>query len=130
VKVDDGDFVKCDDLTTGGWEWLQLASFDLMTGDHTLTVAYSEDGALLDKLCITDTLVVPADKGFRADNLCNPEFAPSAVDLNRISEGYVLGQNSPNPFTKTTGISFEIPKDTYVSLKVFDMLGVEIAELA
>ena len=44
--------------------------------------------------------------------------------------GYLLGQNYPNPFNGKTTISFEIPNTAYVSLKVYNMLGTEIIELA
>ena len=47
----------------------------------------------------------------------------------KVNNDYVLGQNFPNPFNGKTNISFEIPNDTYVSLKVYNMLGIEIAEL-
>ena len=45
------------------------------------------------------------------------------------SGGYALG-NYPNPFNNNTTIAFEIPNDTYVSLKVYNLHGTEIAELA
>jgi len=44
-------------------------------------------------------------------------------------EKYVLGQNYPNPFNPTTTISYAIPKNSYVSLKVFDVLGNEVQTL-
>lgn len=46
------------------------------------------------------------------------------------TDGYLLGQNYPNPSNGKTTISFEIPDNKYVSLKVFNMLGTEIIELA
>ena len=45
-------------------------------------------------------------------------------------DGYRLGQNYPNPFDGKTNISFEIPNNSFVSLKVYNMLGAEIIELA
>jgi hypothetical protein len=44
--------------------------------------------------------------------------------------GYSLGQNYPNPFGKKTTISFEIPNSAFISLKVYNSLGTEVAELA
>jgi hypothetical protein len=42
---------------------------------------------------------------------------------------YKMEQNYPNPFNPVTKIEFAVPKDEFVSLKVFDMLGREVASL-
>ena len=42
---------------------------------------------------------------------------------------YSLLQNYPNPFNPTTTISYSVSKDGLVTLKVFDILGREVAEL-
>jgi len=46
-----------------------------------------------------------------------------------IPAEYNLGQNYPNPFNPTTTISYDLPEAGFVSLKVFDLLGAEIATL-
>lgn len=48
---------------------------------------------------------------------------------NTVPGDYSLAQNFPNPFNPTTTISFDIPKNGIVELKVFDMLGREVATL-
>jgi protocatechuate 3,4-dioxygenase beta subunit len=42
---------------------------------------------------------------------------------------YALYQNYPNPFNPTTRLSFYLPKDGYVVLKVYNVLGIEVASI-
>jgi hypothetical protein len=42
---------------------------------------------------------------------------------------YELYQNFPNPFNPTTRLSFYLPKDGYVTLNVYNVLGIEVASL-
>ncbi len=55
------------------------------------------------------------------------------TEINQISElvpdGYSLSQNYPNPFNPTTNLEFGISKLGFVSLKIYNMLGKEVATL-
>ena len=59
-------------------------------------------------------------------------IVPTATQEFQLSgnNGYSLEQNYPNPFSENTVISFRIPENSFVSLKVYNLLGVEIEELA
>ena len=48
---------------------------------------------------------------------------------NSIPAKYELSQNHPNPFNPTTSIMYSIPKDGFVSLKIYDITGREIKTL-
>jgi len=50
----------------------------------------------------------------------------SAIQLPKQFE---LAQNYPNPFNPSTTISFALPKDSHVSLKLYDLLGREVQSL-
>jgi hypothetical protein len=46
-----------------------------------------------------------------------------------IPSAYTLEQNYPNPFNPATTISYSIPKESQVSLKIYDVMGREVVEL-
>ncbi len=53
----------------------------------------------------------------------------NTVSLN-APDKFELYQNYPNPFNPTTNIKFSIPNSGNISLKVYDRLGKEVADLA
>ena len=50
-------------------------------------------------------------------------------DEGDLPKEFQLNQNYPNPFNPTTIVTFALPKNAFVSVKVYDMLGREIKTL-
>jgi len=57
------------------------------------------------------------------------EFSDAIEVEGHSPAQYTLFQNYPNPFNTSTSIKFSIPVDSNIKLKLFNMLGQEVAEL-
>ena len=54
----------------------------------------------------------------------------SVIKPGELPKSFSLGQNYPNPFNPTTIIRFAIQSTSFVSLKIYDILGREVSTLA
>lgn len=67
------------------------------------------------------------------DNLINTESTQTRErdnsSSNTIPAKYLLNQNYPNPFNPVTSISYTIPTDGFVNIKVYDIIGKLVAEI-
>lgn len=126
-SINNEENILLDEIDSGAWEWFHLGTKELEVGSHTLHLAKSQGGMLIDKVNINNFLSEPVKRGDDAIELCDPQLV--SIEL-KSSEEYFLGQNYPNPFSTETSILFQLPEKSYVSLKVYDIFGKKIIELA
>jgi hypothetical protein len=68
------------------------------------------------------------DKGFIPQNQLINKTTDIKSETN-FPTGFILYQNYPNPFNPNTTISYQLLKNSFVSLKVYDVLGREVKTL-
>ena len=62
-------------------------------------------------------------------NIFVDEENPESVQTVNVPVSFDLKQNYPNPFNPSTTIEYSVPQNTFVTLKVYDISGKEIAAL-
>jgi len=96
-------------------------------GQHKISISGYETGqtVMVDMILITtDANYVPTDEAMLLLKTNNSIYADS-----KLPTEFGLSQNYPNPFNPSTRLKYSVPMNARVTIKVFDMLGKEVATL-
>jgi xylan 1,4-beta-xylosidase len=122
-SIDTGNKIaECNISSTGDWEIFDVFTSDMdsVSGRHDVYLKFTGDGT--EELFRIQWLKFLIE----GDSLASIE-EPST---SQIPKNFVLEQNYPNPFTLSTTIRFGVPKNSFLSLKVYNPLGQEVAVIA
>ena len=133
-----------------GWQYINLTSpFFMWNGTSNLLVEICYDNTSYTSYStVTSTSAAGMTWGYYTDNstgctmtggsaqstrpnVCFHVIVPTNINPNgsSIPTVYSLSQNYPNPFNPVTKINFALPKQGFVTLKIYDVLGREIRSL-
>lgn len=115
----------------GGDTWLDIPVSDHAfkpgdIGDYLSSIGIT---ALGNKLFTTWFSTKSGSHKFWAASIVIDSTSSVSTISSEIPSEYKLSQNYPNPFNPSTKITFSLPTNDHVSLKVFDITGKEVAVL-
>lgn len=135
-------------LSDPGWMEIQLTTPFAITSTQNLMIAigrdfqqyvntypryaYTTSTTYLSRRGQSDTQYPTSlTQSFSRANIQMDISLLTGVESNTVSipAVYSLSQNYPNPFNPATKISFSIPKQGFVNMKVYDILGKEVMTL-
>ena len=115
------------------WLSLSLKEGSLSAGEsETIDVFFDSEGLVKNQYYTGYITVTSNDIQNPFVNIPVTMFTGKAVSVEdelSIPESFSLRQNFPNPFNPATKIKFSIPTSKFVTLKVYDALGNEVAIL-
>jgi hypothetical protein len=102
-------------------DWQEVA-----TG--VIGTSWSESAPAEEKVYMVYAIRSSDEKIFAAEGIIvNPTTSVSSI--SDLPVEFLLHQNYPNPFNPGTVISYRLPVNGFVSLKIYDILGKEISTL-
>lgn len=131
------DFCNTEISTNGGSSWISLARY---SGTNTTWTQrrYNISDLVAGKTNVKIRFVLTSDGSQTADGwyvddiLINGYVTAPLIDITMTEKPvkeFSLMQNYPNPFNPSTVIRFQLPVNTKVSLKIYNILGQQVRTL-
>ena len=112
--------------TSFNWQRLVFKVEDVIEPTETMRLRF----------IASDYLLYPDELGSFVEAMIDDfeihEAQPSSVATEKssiIPDEFALLPPYPNPFSQNTTVRYEVPNNSFVSLRVFDMLGREVMQL-
>jgi len=112
----------------------------LLTNESLASIKYTSDGGnsfhsiinytSLETLFHVDNKLWSTDRNGRILEINIDKITNIKVDSKMLPTNISLEQNYPNPFNPTTTIYYTVPRNSFIKLEVFDILGNSIEVLA
>ncbi|MBK8551656.1 MAG: choice-of-anchor J domain-containing protein [Ignavibacteria bacterium] len=123
-------------LEGSGTDWWSVRSgadvYRSTNQGGTWTTVYTVAGAVFNDIDFKDVSGCPTGWAVTSTGgiaKMNSTIVGISSYSSEIPNSYLLKQNFPNPFNPTTNINFTIPQSGFVTLKVYNTVGMEVATL-
>jgi L-ascorbate metabolism protein UlaG (beta-lactamase superfamily) len=92
---------------------------------HTMPPPDSYSDAIVGRFTSPNKIIIKPDSTFALEGGSITPVQTNAI----LPQGFKMDQNYPNPFNPSTTINFQLPTNAFVTLRVYDILGREVATL-
>lgn len=107
---------------SGYVHYLETAPINISVNTNNLEFGYYESKILVENMITGQKDSVKVELTVEEVNV--------SIDQSNIPSMFSLTQNYPNPFNPNTQIGYTLPKEAYVTLLIFDLLGRKVMTLA